>query len=284
MNKLAMLPLLLSLNLAIAGCGTANNLAQSTTPLSSESPTAIITSSDSFSYQDYAGVLKTYVNEEGLVNYKELQNNREQLKRFNQSIGALAPEVYRSWSDAEKLSFLINAYNSFTLQSIIDQKPLKTSIRKIPGVWKRRQFAIAGDLKTLDNIEHDIIRQEFNEPRIHAALVCAAVSCPPLRNEPYLPEKLEAQLEDQVTKWLTSPQGLIIDRQQNRVELSAIFNWYGKDWITDYDSDRFTENQKERAVLNFISQYLEPQDRQYLEQGNYKVRYLSYNWSLNEQN
>ena len=280
-----MLPLLLALPLAIASCSQVSNFTQTKNPVSTETQTEIIAATNSFDYQDYADVLKTYVNEEGLVDYKELQANREQLNRFNQSVGELTPEVYRSWSDSEKLSFLINAYNSFTLQSIIDQKPLKTSIRKIPGVWKRRQFAIAGDLKTLDNIEHDIIRQEFNEPRIHAALVCAAVSCPPLRNEPYLPEQLEAQLEDQVTKWLASPQGLSIDRQQNQVELSAIFNWYGKDWIADYELlHKFTGNKKERAVLNFISQYLDPQDRNYLEQGNYKVSYLGYNWSLNKQN
>lgn len=112
------------------------------------------------------------------MDYAGLQANREQLDRFNRSIGKVAPEVYLGWSYAEKLAFLINAYNCFTLQSIIDQQPLKQSIRQIPGVGKRRKFEIAQSQKTLENIEHDTIRQDFNEPRIHAAVVCAAINCP----------------------------------------------------------------------------------------------------------
>ena len=125
-----------------------------------------------------------------MVNYQELQANRQKLDQFNQSLARVNPETYKSWSDQEKLAFLLNAYNSLTLQSIIDQNPLKKSIRNIPGVWKRRKFKIAGMEKTLDNIEHDIIRKDFNEPRIHMALVCAAMSCPILRNEAYTSEKL----------------------------------------------------------------------------------------------
>ena len=284
MKNLAVFPLILSTVLTIASCGSADKTIQTQNPVLTNTQSTIAATTDSIDYQDYAEVLKTYVTNEGLVDYQELQKNREQLDRFNQSIGSLSPEVYRSWSDAEKLSFLINAYNAFTLQSIIDQQPLKSSIRKIPGVWKRRQFAIANEQKTLDNIEHDTIRQEFNEPRIHGALVCAAMSCPPLRNEPYLPEKLDAQLEEQIQQWLASPQGLNIDRQQNKVELSAIFDWYGKDWIASYEVDDnfFAGNKKEKAVLNFISQYLDPQQRQYLEAGNYKVDYLDYDWALNK--
>ena len=133
----------------------------------------------SFDYQDYTEVLQTYVNERGLVNYAGLQANRQQLDRFNQSLGAVTPETYSSWNEAEKIAFLINAYNAFTLQSIIDQDSIKDSIRDIPGVWNKRTFALAGEQKTLDNIEHDILRKDFNEPRLHVALVCAAISCPP---------------------------------------------------------------------------------------------------------
>ncbi|VEP18577.1 conserved hypothetical protein [Hyella patelloides LEGE 07179] len=163
------------------------------------------------------------------MDYAGLEANREQLDRFHRSIGKVALEVYLGWSDTDKLAFLINAYNSFTLQSIIDQQSLKQSIREISGVWQRRKFEIAQSQKTLDNIEHDTISQDFNEPRIHAAVVCAAISCPILRNEPSSPEKLEAQLEDRVIKWLASPQGFKLDRQENRVFLSAIFKCYGKD-------------------------------------------------------
>ena len=238
----------------------------------------------SFNYQIYNNVLKTYVSDRGLVDYKKLQTNRQELDQFNQALARVNTETYNSWSKSEKLAFLINAYNSFTLQSIIDQNPLKKSIRDISGVWTRRKFAIAGLEKTLDNIEHDILRKEFNEPRIHMALVCAAMSCPILRNEAYTAENLDSQLDDQTRKFITSSQGFEIDREQKIVYLSSIFKWFGKDWIANYGIDnKFTGSKKEKAVLNFISQYLSSQDRQYLEQGNYKISYLKYDWSLNKQ-
>ncbi|MGF1601630.1 MAG: DUF547 domain-containing protein [Thermosynechococcaceae cyanobacterium] len=238
-----------------------------------------------FLYEDYAKTLKAYVNDEGLVNYAALQQNRESLDRFNATVAAVPADVYAGWSEPEKLAFLMNAYNSLTLQAIIDQKPLKGSIRDITGVWDITKFQVAGEKKTLNDIEHGTIRKSFNEPRIHAALVCAAMSCPILRNEPYTSEKVEAQLDEQVKTWLAQPEsGFKIDRQNKAVFLSKIFDWYGDDWKPSYAVEgKFGGNEKERAVLNFISNYLSPEDKAYLEQGDYQVKYLGYDWALNKQ-
>lgn len=239
---------------------------------------------ESFSYGNYSKVLNRYVNDEGLVDYENLQANRQQLDRFNTAIGAVSPKTYQNWTDSQKLAFLINAYNAFTLQSIIDQTPLPSSIREIPGVWKWRKFTIAGQEKTLDNIEHDIIRQDFNEPRIHVALVCAAISCPPLRNEPYTAEKLEQQLDDQVNRFISSPHGIDIVPAEGTIYLSSIFQWFGEDWIKSYGiKDQFKGNDSEKAVLNFLSNYLPQVKQKYLSEGNYKIKYLDYDWSLNQQ-
>lgn len=250
----------------------------------SQVESSAIASAKPFNYDDYAAVLKTYVSDRGLVDYKGLQANRQQLDAFNTAFAAVAPSTYSSWDEKEQIAFWINAYNAFTLQSIVDQNPLKKSIRDIPGVWKWRKFKIADQSKTLDNIEHNTLRVDFNEPRIHVALVCAAISCPPLRNEPYRAEKLDAQLDDQVRKFLNSPHGFRIDQKEGRVYLSSIFKWFGKDWKQSYSAeDKFTGNASERAVLNFVSNYLSPQDREYLAQGDYKISYLNYDWSLNQQ-
>ncbi len=283
MNKINKFLILLPLIILFSGC-----VARSPSNQASEDNTQIETSVSPsqapFRYEDYDTVLKTYVNNIGLVDYTNLQKNRQILDQFNAAIGEVTPSNYQSWSENEQIAFLINAYNAFTLQSIIDQNPLKKSIRDIPGVWKRNKFQIASQSKTLDDIEHRTIRVDFNEPRIHVALVCAAISCPPLRNESYTPENLDTQLDDQVRKFMASPHGFRIDRQQNQVYLSSIFKWYGQDWQKSYGVDnKFTGNAKERAVLNFLSKYLNPQDQLYLEQGNYKVRYLDYDWSLNQQ-
>ncbi|MDJ0647761.1 MAG: DUF547 domain-containing protein [Xenococcaceae cyanobacterium MO_188.B19] len=269
----------------LASCANTNDVGQGNqNNVALENSENIATVTNTFDYQDYEKVLKTYVNSQGLVDYKKLQANRNTLDKFNQSLGSIPPDIYHSWSETEQLAFLINAYNSFTLQSIIDQKPLKKSIRNIPGVWKIRKFKLAGESKTLDNIEHDILRKKFNEPRIHVALVCAAISCPPLRNEPYLSEKIDSQLEDQVNKFLASPHGLRIEKNNNRVYLSSIFKWFGEDWLTTYSiENKFTGKNKEKAVLNFISKHLNPSEREYLEKGQYKISYLDYDWSLNKQ-
>ncbi|MBC6424530.1 MAG: DUF547 domain-containing protein [Hormoscilla sp. SP12CHS1] len=246
--------------------------------------TSIIVSAAEFTYGDYAAVLKTYVNENARVDYNNLQANCQQLDAFNASLANVDRSTYAAWSEGQQIAFWINAYNAFTLQSIIDQIPIKKSIRDIPGVWRFRKFAIAGELKTLDNIEHQILRSQFNEPRIHVALVCAAVSCPPLRREPYRGDRLDAQLDDQTRKFLASPHGLRISRAEGRVYLSSIFKWFGKDWIETYGVEgKFTGSKSERAVLNFISQYLDEVDREYLVEGNYKLKYLRYDWSLNKQ-
>ena len=283
MNKTIIYTSLFLAILALGSCSSVDYLTQATEnkqPITRES----IAQTESFNYQDYALVLANYVNDRGLVDYSALQANRQSLDRFNQSLAEVDVNTYQSWSESEQLAFLINAYNSLTLQSIIDREPLEKSIRDIPGVWKIRKFQVAGSSKTLDNIEHDTIRKDFNEPRIHAALVCAAMSCPPLRNEPYLPDKLDEQLDEQVNKFINSPQGFKLDRQENKVYLSSIFKWYGKDWIDSYNiKDKFAGSRKEKAVLNFLSNYLSPEERQYLEKGRYKVIYLDYDWSLNKQ-
>lgn len=279
------LSLVLLSSLTLIGCGLLPKFESQLQQPASSQIVSSIKAGKPFSYEDYAKTLATYVNDQGLVDYQGLKQDRESLDRFNATVAAVPPNIYAGWSESEKLAFLMNAYNSFTLQAIIDQDPIKKSIRDIPGVWQLLQFEIAGDKKTLDNIEHGTIRKEFNEPRIHAALVCAAMSCPILRNEPYTSENIDAQLEEQVNDWLSRPDtGLKIDRQNKEVRLSKIFDWYGDDWKPGFAVEgKFSGNDKERAVLNFISEYVSPEDRAYLEQGDYAVKYLGYDWALNKQ-
>ena len=266
----------------LGGCGSLTFL-QAATP---DNATEETRSQDfQFTYDNYADVLKTYVDEEGFVDYKGLQANRQKLDRFNQSFALVSQETFDSWNDAEQIAFWVNAYNAFTLQSIIDQDPLKASIKDIFGVWKIRRFKIVEDSKTLDNIEHDTLRPNYNEPRIHAIINCASISCPVLKNEPYTGEKLEEHLEEQTRNWINSPHGIKIDRENNTVAISALFDWFGSDWLPDYaiEEGKFAGNAKQRAGLNFISKYVSDEDREYLEAGGYDVRYLNYDWNLNIQ-
>ena len=265
--------------LILGGCA-----AISSTPPTGVEQTANQQNITPYDLEQYGVSLSEYVDDQGLVNYEGLQSDRTPLDQFNLSLNAVLPSNYDSWSDSEKIAFLINAYNSLTLASIVDQTPLKSSIRDIPGVWRIRKHAILGESKTLDTIEHGILRKDFDEPRIHAALVCGAFSCPPLRNEPYTAEALDAQLDDQVTQWLTGEHGLKIDREQGTVFISSIFDWFGDDWKTSYSTtEGFAGSDTQKAVLNFISNYVSEEDATYLQAGNYRVKYLDYDWSLNKQ-
>ncbi len=253
-------------------------------------------SEPAFSYAGYAAILGAYVDDRGLVNYKGLKEHRQRLDAFAIALGRLDPAVYEHWGEKEKVAFWINAYNALTLEAIISHYPIKpslttslvspkNSIRQIPGVWDELRFEVMGRQMTLDEIEHKRLRERFNEPRIHLALVCAAAGCPPLRNEPYTGEQLDEQLDDQTRRFLSNPQKFRLDRTGERVSLSSIFKWFGEDFVKTYGTEeKFAGHRpSERAVLNFISRYVEAADREYLVSAKYKIAYLDYDWSLNEQ-
>lgn len=249
-----------------------------------------------FPYDAYARVLKTYVNAQAMVNYKVLKAQQKDLDAFVPLLGRVDPDAYNRWSEKERIAFWVNAYNALTLAVIITHYPIqssyltslvfpKNSIRQIPGVWDRIQFSVMGRKLVLNDIEHVILRRQFNEPRIHLALVCASIGCPSLRNEPYTGDRLDAQLDDQARRFLKDFRKFRIDRHQGRVHLSSIFKWFGGDFLKTYGTDeKFAgSGRTERAVLHFVSRYLDEPDRQYLVKEKYSIAYLDYDWSLNGQ-
>lgn len=282
MKKQFLLTLLLPAFIGVTGCVGSPSAETNSPAIAQETLTN--KNSEAANTSDFAEVLSTYVDAQGLVDYKTLQSNRQKLDAYNLSLQNLDPLTFESWSEEAQIALLINAYNSLTLKAITDETPLKESIRDIPGVWRFNRHDILQDEKTLNNIEHDILRVDYNEPRIHAALVCAAISCPYLRQEPYTAENLDAQLDDQVDIFLSRPEAFEIDREKGEVRLSAIFDWFKDDWIASFGTDEgFAGNDGERAVLNFITEYISEEDSAYLKAGEYKIKYTDYDWSLNEQ-
>lgn len=270
-----MLPTLFLVN----GCAIAS-FKESATPVIQESA---IAQNQPFSYEPYARVLATYVDAEGQVDYQALGANRGDLDSFNESLATLPRSTYDSWTTEQKIALWVNAYNSLTLQAIVDNNP-KKSIKDIFLVWDRLKFKVMGEEMSLNHIEHEILRKEFNEPRMHMGIVCASIGCPLLRREPFVGERLAEQLDEQTREFLALDRNFQLDRQENRVYLSSIFKWFGQDFETNYGAkDKFTGQDKERAVLNFVSGYLNESDRNYLMEGKYKIEYLDYDWSLNAQ-
>jgi len=240
----------------------------------------------------YAEVLRTVVDDDGRVDYAALKADPRFLDEYTVSIEHLSPETYAAWDTKTKLAFWLNVYNALTLDLIVDHYPIQAvgeapdypanSIRQIPGAWDTITFQVMGQAMTLDHIENDVLRKEFDEPRIHMALVCAARSCPPLRREPYDGRTLDAQLDDQVRRFLSAPDRFAIDRDAGAVRLSAIFDWFQGDFVKQYGKATGRFDPPLRAVINFIGRYLPDADRAYLEKGDYSVEYLEYDWTLNE--
>lgn len=261
-------------------------------------PTTVDVSDEDFSYAMYNEVLKEFVDDKGHVDYAGLKANREPHDRFIALMGAVTESELASWSSDEQLAFWMNAYNAITLKYIIDHYPIEkgglisralypaNSIRQIPGVWDELTTPVAGSPITLDAIEHEILRVEFTEPRIHMAIVCAAMGCPPLRAEAFVGERIEEQLDDQSIRFLGHPDRFRIDRETGTVHLSSIFDWFGEDFVPVYSpaNGTFSEHDETTAaVLNFVSGYIAETDAQYLKQQDYKVAFTKYDWSLNEQ-
>lgn len=250
----------------------------------------------SFSYVPYANALQAFVTPDGLVRYKALKEKRAGLDAFIKTIEQLHPSVYEEWSENEKVAFWLNAYNAHVLRIILNHYPIKSSILKsvvfpknsiqqISGVFSGLKFTVMGKTTTLDDIEHNTLRKKFSEPRIHLALVCAALSCPPLRNEPFTAEKLNAQLDDQTKNFLGNAKKFKIDRASGLVYLSSIFKWFGEDFLKTFKpkSGYGKHSAKEKSVLHFISVFMNKNDREFLEKGNYEIQYLKYDWTLNEE-
>lgn len=249
-----------------------------------------------FDYGDYGTALKRYVDDRGMVDYRRLKANPEELLSYVKAVATLPRGQYEAWDDEAKIAFWLNAYNGLTLKAIIDHYPIKSSflrsriypknsIRQIPGVWDKIRFTVMGRKMTLEHIEHKILRVEFNEPRIHMAMVCAAIGCPPLRNEPYTGARLGEQLDDQTRDFLGSRQKFRVDRGKRTVYVSPIFKWFAKDFVQTYAPARNLSGQGREgsAVLNFIAGYLDEASQSALRRGGLKIKYLDYDWSLNEQ-
>jgi hypothetical protein len=184
----------------------------------------------------WTAILQRWVTD-GFVAYAALQREgRAPLQAYLDALSATCAEDYETWSREQRLAFWINAYNAFTVQLILDHYPV-ASIRKIgwlPGAAFRKKFIPMPELKggavSLNDVEHDTLRKDFREPRIHFALVCAARGCPPLRSEAYRASDLDRQLDEQARTFLRDTRKNRFDAAANTLYLSPIFDWFRADF------------------------------------------------------
>ena len=233
--------------------------------------------SGSVDHTPFDRLLREHVTDEGLVDYDAFARAPE----FREYLDALARADVPSLSRSAQLALWINAYNAYTI-ALINEHEERESIRDInrslpflPGKpWSLPVAQVGGRTYTLDGIEHEIIRKQFGEPRIHFALVCAALGCPPLRREAYTGTELDAQLDDQARRFLLiAPAKNRVDVNARRVYLSPIFDWFEEDF-----------GGSDQAVGRYIARFFPAgPEKELLRSGNFRISHTDYDWELNSQ-
>ncbi|SHM36755.1 Protein of unknown function, DUF547 [Cyclobacterium lianum] len=216
----------------------------------------------------FDALLQQHVGDEGRVDYKGFIRDKEILEKYLQRLSQNPPDR-NTWTKEEQLAYWINAYNAFTIKLIIDHYPVESirdigpriEIPLVNTVWHLEFFEIGGKAASLDEIEHQILRKEFEEPRIHFAINCASVSCPKLNNSAFTADRLDEQLEMATRAFINDP--ILNETDKNKV--SSIFSWFKED---------FTRN---GSLIAFINRYADsPLDP------NAKISFKDYDWGLNE--
>ena len=217
----------------------------------------------------YAELLNSYV-KHGVVDYRGFKNHESKLDRY---LKVLEEADSKTLSRDEQFAFYVNAYNAWTIKLILGSYPGVKSIKDLGSFlkspWKKKICRIDGVILTLDDIEHNILRARFKDPRVHFAVNCASKGCPPLRSEPYRGSTLDKQLDDSVSSAINNPARSRLEGKT--LYLNRAFDWFSEDF--------------EGGVVDFVLKYAKGDLKNRLEANKYKIKikYINYDWSLNGQ-
>jgi hypothetical protein len=219
------------------------------------------------------------------VRYAGFARDRQALGAYLASLSAVSAREYGGWSREHKLAFLLNAYNAFMVEKILTRHPNIKSVwdfgRVFGNPFKDRFFSLLGKEQHLDWIEHETIRAPgaFDDPRIHFAVNCASIGCPMLREEAYVASRLDAQLDQQTARFLSDRSRNRYDAQRGVLEVSSIFDWYGKDFERGWKGYN--------SLAQFLSKHADlladaPDQRQRIRERKTDIKFLDYDWRLND--
>ncbi len=219
------------------------------------------------------------------VRYAGLLANRAKLNSYLDEVSNVTAAEYNSWPRRERLAFLINAYNAYTIALVLSKYPSLHSIRDLGSIfespWKIKFDHLFGSLHDLEFIDHSMIRApgHFDEPRVHFALVCASVGCPMLRKDAYTAIHLEEQLEDGLRRFLSDRTRNRFDPTKQELQVSSIFRWYHDDFAKGH--------QASGSVTSLLRQHADDladvaRERDVIRNQQFEIEYLPYDWSLND--
>ena len=237
-------------------------------------------------YKAWDSLLKKHVrwlpdNKQSRVDYSAFKSDRAELMKVLDGFSDVPRKQFDGWDRGRQMAFLINAYNAFTVELILTRYPDLKSIRDlgsfVQSPWKKKFFRLLGEERTLDWIEHEQLRANYADPRVHAAIVCASIGCPALRNEAFIAGRLDAQLDDGLARFLG-------DRTRNRyqdgrLQVSMIFKWFKE----DFEKGNKGFSKVEDVFAKYADQLADaPGERQSIRARTATIAYLDYDWSLND--
>lgn len=222
---------------------------------------------DPIDHSNWDALLRDYVNAESRVDYQRLAEKG--LSEFDAYVAAIAEADTAELTADQSKAFLINAYNALTVRWILRHYPVP-SIWSTPDPFKEVRHTVGGEQLSLDQIESRL--RETGDARIHAALVCAARSCPPLRREAYVASRISEQLDDNTRRWLANPELNRFDAAKGEARVSSILKWYREDFESSPG-----------GLEAFVKRYAPEEVRQQLGDRKLKVKFLDYHWGLNDQ-
>jgi len=219
------------------------------------------------------------------LRYAGMATDRAALKAYLDALSAVSRAAFEGWSKPQQMAFLINAYNAYTVELILTRYPKLESIKDLGNLlsspWKPKFIRLLDGQMSLDDIEHETLRARgrYDDPRIHFAVNCASIGCPMLREEAYLAERLDAQLDQQVQRFLADRSRNRYNAANGRLEVSKIFDWYGDDFKQGHHGIS--------SLAAFLARYADqladtPAGRDAVRGQRAAIAFLDYDWKLND--
>ena len=243
--------------------------------------------------QDWGVLLKRRVTSDGLVDYQSLRERPEELRAIYAQVAQFSPDSHPALfaTEAQRFGYWLNAYNIAVMRGVQEHYPIETVLEVKPfspfsliekgGFFVGQKFIFGGKSLHLYELENQVLRKRFLDPRLHFALNCASGGCPELPQEAFQAARLEEQLDRETRKFINSDRAYRIDHERREVLVSKIFDWYRKDFV-DF---MINEGESDTGLLDYMERYLAGgrlRDVREARQRGYRQGFLEYDWSLND--
>lgn len=239
-----------------------------------------------FDHSLFDQFLKKYVNEAGDVDYAAAKKDPSLLDEYLKVVANIDTKDFANWPREEMIAIGINAYHASLIRKVLDHYPV-TSVQKIPGFWQMDTVTLSKKHYGLNGLRQQFLMLNYRDVKVHMALSYGAKGGPRLSRDAYTGTTIDAQLFLAAKKFMNDETKNSITPGKKKIYLSKLFEWHNNDFKLDFASFENEKNvsQSDYAILSFAANYLEdPAKISYLEDGRYKIKYLNFDWTLNDTN